>query len=64
MNNYDLHSLGCRTREHHGQRLREADAERLARGLRGTAQSRTRLRLIIGLSLKPRHRADQPSLEA
>jgi hypothetical protein len=61
---YDLNSLRLLARQHHEKRLREADAERLAHELRGSAQSRPRLRLTIGSSHKPRQRADQPRLES
>jgi hypothetical protein len=49
MSHYDLDSLRLLARERHEQRLREADAERLARELRATAQPRRRLRVPVNL---------------
>jgi hypothetical protein len=59
---YDLDSLRLRARERHELRMREGDAERLVREIRG--RPRRRLRLTIGFSLKPRQRAGQARLEA
>ena len=56
MNHYDLDSLRLVTRQEHDQRLREADAERLIRDLRGTGRRRRRLRLIITLAPHASHR--------
>jgi hypothetical protein len=42
------------------ERLREAEVERLARVVRGSVRRRHRLRVTIGLSLKPRRRAHEP----
>jgi PhnB protein len=47
MNDHDLDSLRLLTCQRHEQRLREAGAERLARGLRRTPQRRRRLRMRI-----------------
>ncbi len=51
MHRYDIDSLRAVAGERHEQRLREADAERLARALRATGQRRRRLRLPAGLAL-------------
>ncbi len=64
MNYHDLNSLRLLTREHHNQRLREADAERLLREMRGTPHKRPRPRLTACVSLKPRRRAVRPHFEA
>jgi len=60
---YDLHSLRLLARDHHTQRVREADAERLAHEIRGT-QRWPRLRLPVGFAYKPRQRTGQARLEA
>ena len=52
MHPYDLDSLRLLTRERHEQRLREADAERLARESRATPRYRLRLRLRAGFALR------------
>lgn len=62
MDSYDLDSLRQLARENHERRLHEADAEQLARELRGMAQKRRRLRFSIRLPLKARQRAGQPRL--
>jgi hypothetical protein len=63
VNYYDLDSLRLLARQHHDLRLREADAERLARELRGTPQRRPRLRLTVSLALGARHRLRPRRLE-
>lgn len=45
MNHYDTETLRLLSREHHSQRLREANAERLAREIRGRPQRHQRPRL-------------------
>ncbi len=57
MHPYDPDSLRLLTRERHEQRLREADAERLAREIRDTRRHRRwlRLRLRAGLALGASH---------
>jgi hypothetical protein len=64
VNCHDIDSLRRLTREHHDQRVRQADAERLRRELRGKRQSRPWLLLTIGGSLTPRRRAVRPHFEA
>jgi hypothetical protein len=61
---YDLDSLRLLARERHELRIREGDAERLARQIRGRPPRRPRLRLPLDFSLKPRQRAGQARLEA
>jgi len=51
----DLDSLRLLTRERHEQRLREADAERLARASRTTRRHRRLRRLRAGLALRANH---------
>jgi hypothetical protein len=63
MNYDDLDSLRLLARLHHDQRVREADAERLARKIRGTAQPRRRLRLTIARRPVARHRLRARRLE-
>lgn len=63
MNSYDLDSLRLLTRQHHDQRLREANAERLARELRGTRPRLRRLRLTVSLALASSHRLRPRRLE-
>jgi hypothetical protein len=55
MHPYDIDSLRLLTRERHEQRLREADAERLARASRATRRHHHRLRLRAGLTLRTSH---------
>ena len=55
MHPYDLDSLRLLTRQRHQQRLREADAERLARESRSTWRRRRRLRLRAHLALRASH---------
>ena len=62
MNYYDPDTLRLLTREHHEQRLREANAERLARELRGRHQKRHLPRLNMHLSLHPSQHGRQPHL--
>jgi hypothetical protein len=57
----DLLRLARRERE---QRAREAEAERLAREIRGTVPRRRRRRLTVGLALGAGRRATEPRLEA
>ena len=64
VNYYDSDSLRLVTRERLDQRIREADAERLAREIRGTERKSRRRRLTIGLALRPSHRATRPRPEA
>jgi hypothetical protein len=64
MNSNNLDSLRLLSRERHGQRLADADAERLAREIRGTSHRRPRLRLIVGFPLKPSRRAGELRLES
>jgi hypothetical protein len=64
MISHDLDSLLLLARQQHEQRLREADAERLARVLRGTAQKRRWLRLSAATTLAIGRRANQQRLEA
>ena len=52
MHPYDPDSLLLLTRERHELRLREADAERLARASRATRRHRRRLRLRAHLALR------------
>ncbi len=52
------------TRERLEQRLREAEATRLAREIRGTAPRRRRLGISVGLMLGRGRRAIRPRLEA
>ena len=54
MHPYDLDSLRLLTRQRHHQRLREADAERLAREIRA-ARRRRWLWLRAGLALRAGH---------
>jgi hypothetical protein len=63
VNYYTEDLLRVVTREHE-QRAREAEAERLAREVRGTVPARRRLRSTIGLALAAGRRARQPRLEA
>jgi hypothetical protein len=51
------------TRERLEECLREADAERLARKFRGTAQRRRRLWLTVNLALAASHRLRPRRLE-
>ena len=60
MDYYNLDSLRLLARDRHEQRLREGDAERLARNIRRTTPRR-RLRLILRPSTG--QRAAQPRLE-
>ena len=64
VNYFDSESLRLMTRERLDQRTREADAERLAREIRGTEKRSRRRRLTIGLALRTSHRATRPRLEA
>jgi len=64
VNYHTSDSLRLVTREHLEQRAREADNERLAREIRGTAQHHRRPRLTLRLALRPSRRAAQPRLEA
>jgi hypothetical protein len=50
-------------RERFEERLREADAERLAREIRRGDQRRRRLRVTVGLVVGARHRVRRPRLE-
>jgi hypothetical protein len=52
------------TRERHERRLREGDAERLAREIRGTTPRRRLLQPILGLALASHRRRAEPGLEA
>jgi hypothetical protein len=52
------------TRERLEQRIREAEAARLAREIRGTAPRRRRLRVSVGLRLGSGRRAIRRRLEA
>lgn len=63
MNYYDSNSLRLVTRERLEQRTRDADAERLAREIRGTDKRSRRRRLTIALALHASHRATRPRLE-
>jgi hypothetical protein len=63
VNHYTEDVLHLVTRERHQQRAREAEAERLAREIRGTTPKRRRLRLP-GLVPGTGRRATQPRLEA
>jgi hypothetical protein len=56
-----LHLL---TREHHAKRMREADAERLYREIRGTARSRWRVRLPVAFRFGMRRRKRRAGLAA
>jgi hypothetical protein len=60
---HNLDSLRLLTRERHQQRLREADAERLAREIGGTARRRRRLRLTVNLALGADKRVRAQQLE-
>ena len=63
MNYYDPATLRLLTREHQEQRLREANAERLARELRGSAPPHGRWpHLHIRLPLHPSQHGRQPHL--
>jgi hypothetical protein len=64
LDSYDLDSLRLLTCQHHEKRLREADAERLARELRATGRRRRRLRLTVKLALGGRDRLRPRRLEA
>jgi len=64
MTHHDLDSLRLLARQHHDQRLREADAERLAHEIHGTAQKGRRLRLSTAITLAIGRRASQQRLEA
>ena len=55
MHRYDVDSLRPVAGERYEQRLREADAGRLARAIRATGQRRRRLRLRAGLALGATH---------
>jgi hypothetical protein len=63
MNYYDPDSLRLLTREHHDQRLGEADVQRLARELRQKSQ-RGRRWLTFRFTLNTDRRAGHPTLEA
>jgi len=63
VNSYDLDSLRLLSRQHHDQRLREANAERLARQLRGTRPRLRRLRLSVSLAPGASHRLRPRRLE-
>jgi hypothetical protein len=64
MNSYELDSLSLVGREHREQRLRDADAERLARALRATAHHRRRrLRMPMNLVFGARQRLRAKRLE-
>jgi hypothetical protein len=60
VNSYDQDSLRLLTRERLEQRVREADAERLARKISGKARKRRRL----PLARMAAQRVGQPRLEA
>ncbi len=62
MNYYDPDTLRLLTRERHEQRLREANAERIARELRGRNQKRHLPHLNMHLSLHPSQHGHQPHL--
>lgn len=64
MNHYDTETLRLLSREHHSKRLREANAERIARDIRGTRQRRRRPRLTIELPLQHRRHAHRPRFTA
>jgi hypothetical protein len=63
MNDYTEDMLRVLTRERHDLRLREADAERLTRELRATAQRRRRLRAPINLVVGAGQRLSPRRLE-
>lgn len=64
MNHYDTETLRLLSREHHSQRLREANAERLARDLRRTRQPHRRPRLTIAHPLQHPPHAHRPRFTA
>jgi hypothetical protein len=64
MNHYDTETLRLLSREHHSKRLREANAERLARDLRVARQPRRRPRLTIGPPLHHLRHAHRPRFTA
>jgi hypothetical protein len=67
MNLHDPDSLRLMTRERHERRLREGDAGRLAREIRGTLprrRQRLRLPLILGLARATGRRSAETRLEA
>jgi hypothetical protein len=57
VNYHTSDSLRLLTRERLEQRVQEADAERLAREIRGTARHRRRPRLSVALALGASRRA-------
>jgi hypothetical protein len=63
VNYYTEDLLRLVTREHE-QRTRAAEAERLAREIRGTVRGRRRLRSTVGLALGAGRRAAHSRLEA
>jgi hypothetical protein len=65
MNLHNPDSLRLMTRERHERRLRDGDAGRLAREIRGTApRRRPRLRLILGLARATGRNRAETRLEA
>jgi hypothetical protein len=64
MHQHDPDSLRLMTRERHDRRLREGDAERLAREIRGTHWKRSRLPLILGFALATGRRVAHTRLQA
>jgi hypothetical protein len=64
VNYHTSDSLRLVTRERLEQRARDADNERLAREIQGTAEHHRRRRLTLGLALNSSRRAGQPRLEA
>jgi hypothetical protein len=63
VNYHTSDSLRLVARERLEQRTREADAERLAREIRGKEKGSRRRRPTIGLALRASHRATRPGLE-
>jgi hypothetical protein len=64
VNYHTTDSLRLMTRERLEQRARDADNERLAREIQGTAEHSRRRRLTLGFALNSSRRAGQPRLEA
>ena len=64
MNYYDPNTLRLLAREHQEQRLREANAERLAHELRGRHQKRHLPHQNMHLSLHPIQHGRRPGLNA
>jgi hypothetical protein len=62
MHHHDLSSLSFLARERHDQRLREADAERLARMLHDASPTRRALPPAFALSPKATRRGARPRL--